>query len=56
MTQGVLDSLSKLRSMFALLSPKGLKALHLYMPPSARLGFLMVSVSMKRFFFNTEHS
>ena len=48
-------SLSKLRSMFALLSPNWLKALHLYMPPSSRLGFLMVSVRMYLFFFSGQH-
>ena len=49
------DSLSKLRSMLALLSPNWLKALHLYMPPSSRLGFLMVSVSTYLFFFSGQH-
>ena len=48
--------LSNLRSMFALLSPELLNALHLYMPASLRVGFLILRVSKNLFFFPFLHS
>merc|ERR1711970_686576 len=50
------SSPSNLRSMLALLSPNELNALHRYMPASARVGFLILSVSKKRFFLPFLHS
>ena len=42
--------------MFALLSPELLNALHLYMPASLRVGFLILNVSKNLFFFPFLHS
>ena len=47
---------SKLRSMLALLSPKGLKALQRYIPPSCSVGFFIVNVSKNRCFLALMHS
>ena len=47
---------SKFKSMLALLSPNGLKALQRYIPPSASEGFLIVRVSKNRCFLALRHS